>query len=93
MTTDPQPQITFSLKQANALLRVITSEYNDALYMLKDKTIDRAVASLIQQIADIEIKMKEEEKKEYERENKKCWYCGDKGTIRNGICCGCFMRN
>lgn len=88
-----KPTITLSLKQANAILRVINSEYNDALYMLKDKEIDKAVTFLTQQIASIESNMREEEKKEYDRKNRKCWYCGDKGTIRNGICSGCLMRN
>jgi hypothetical protein len=87
------PKIILSLKQANALLRVINSEYNDAPYMLDNPVVDNAIKYLRDKVASIEADMQEKHKKEYERKNKKCWYCAEKGTIRNGICNNCYMRN
>lgn len=93
-STPPPPMIKLTLKQANALLRCINSEYNDAIYMCdNDKEMNKAISYLTKQVNDIETGMAIEERKDYERRNKKCWYCGDKGTIRNGICSGCLMRN
>lgn len=88
-----EPKITLSLKQANNILRCINSEYNDAVVMLKDKNIDKAIASLTSQVVTIESEMREKERMEYERKNKKCWYCKEKGTIKNGICSNCLFRN
>lgn len=61
--------------------------------MIEDEKITKAIASLAKQVNTIELNMKEQDRKEYERKNKKCWYCTNKGVIKNGICSNCLMRN